>query len=91
MLTQSFGDISDEFANEGNFYYILMILQTLNYIFYIADTVTAVEFDETGEHLATGDRGGRIVVFKQSTDKIRSVSNIYSNYYLKFECFYSII
>eukprot|EP01035_Chromulina_nebulosa_P020979 gene20979-27187_t len=45
MLTQSFGDIGEEIANE-------------------ADTVTAVEFDECGEYLATGDRGGRIVVFK---------------------------
>lgn len=32
----------------------------------IADTVTAVEFDEDGSHLATGDRGGRVVLFKST-------------------------
>lgn len=29
-----------------------------------ADIVTVVQFNETGEYLATGDRGGRIVVFR---------------------------
>ena len=28
-----------------------------------ADIISAVEFDKTGEHLATGDRGGRVVLF----------------------------
>jgi serine/threonine-protein phosphatase 2A regulatory subunit B len=32
-----------------------------------ADILSAVEFDQTGRYLATGDRGGRIVVFE--TDK----------------------
>lgn len=31
----------------------------------IADIISAVEFDHTGEFLATGDRGGRIVLFEQ--------------------------
>lgn len=30
-----------------------------------ADIISAVEFDHTGEFLATGDRGGRIVLFEQ--------------------------
>mmetsp|Transcript_50687 Transcript_50687/g.162252 ORF Transcript_50687/g.162252 Transcript_50687/m.162252 type:complete len:495 (-) Transcript_50687:67-1551(-) len=29
-----------------------------------ADIISAVEFDSTGEHLATGDRGGRVVLFE---------------------------
>jgi len=29
------------------------------------DIVSAIEFDETGEFLAVGDRGGRVVVFEQ--------------------------
>lgn len=32
-----------------------------------ADILSAVEFDQTGRYLATGDRGGRIVIFE--TDK----------------------
>ncbi|KAK9865041.1 hypothetical protein WJX84_007852 [Apatococcus fuscideae] len=30
-----------------------------------ADIISAVEFDGTGQHLATGDRGGRVVVFER--------------------------
>jgi serine/threonine-protein phosphatase 2A regulatory subunit B len=30
-----------------------------------ADLLTAVRFDETGDFLATGDKGGRIVIFKR--------------------------
>jgi len=33
-----------------------------------ADILSAVEFDDTGEFLATGDKGGRIVLFKRGTD-----------------------
>lgn len=29
-----------------------------------ADILSAVEFDHDGKHLATGDRGGRVVVFE---------------------------
>ena len=28
-----------------------------------ADTLTAVEFDKSGDYLVTGDQGGRIVLF----------------------------
>ncbi|CAI7750479.1 unnamed protein product [Closterium sp. NIES-54] len=27
------------------------------------DIISAIEFDRSGEHLATGDRGGRVVLF----------------------------
>ena len=30
-----------------------------------ADIISAVEFDWDGRHLATGDRGGRVVLFEQ--------------------------
>jgi hypothetical protein len=38
-----------------------------------ADLLTTVEFDETGTYLATGDRGGRVVIFEKGDD-FRSVS-----------------
>jgi len=38
-----------------------------------ADILSAVEFDQTGRYLATGDRGGRIVIFE--TDKLPSSSS----------------
>jgi hypothetical protein len=40
-----------------------------------ADTLTAVEFDSSGEYLATGDQGGRVVLFSRvplSPGKVRS-------------------
>ncbi|XP_024519655.1 serine/threonine protein phosphatase 2A 55 kDa regulatory subunit B beta isoform isoform X3 [Selaginella moellendorffii] len=33
------------------------------------DIISAIEFDKTGDHLATGDRGGRVVLFDRSDDK----------------------
>lgn len=33
------------------------------------DVISAVEFDTTGEYLATGDRGGRVVLFKRDSSK----------------------
>ena len=36
---------------------------------YKADIVSSVEFDETGDYLAAGDKGGRIVIFERSDTK----------------------
>lgn len=33
------------------------------------DIISAIEFDKTGEHLATGDRGGRVVLFQRTEGK----------------------
>jgi len=33
------------------------------------DIVSAIEFNHTGEYIAAGDRGGRIVIFKQNENK----------------------
>ncbi|KAF5189195.1 Serine/threonine-protein phosphatase 2A regulatory subunit B [Thalictrum thalictroides] len=33
------------------------------------DIISAIEFDKTGEHLATGDRGGRVVLFERTDTK----------------------
>uniref|UniRef100_A0A2P2MMU1 Serine/threonine-protein phosphatase 2A 55 kDa regulatory subunit B n=1 Tax=Rhizophora mucronata TaxID=61149 RepID=A0A2P2MMU1_RHIMU len=33
------------------------------------DIISAIEFDETGDHLATGDRGGRVVLFERTDTK----------------------
>ena len=32
------------------------------------DIISAVEFDDTGKFLATGDRGGRVVLFERNED-----------------------
>ncbi|XP_059299618.1 serine/threonine protein phosphatase 2A 55 kDa regulatory subunit B beta isoform-like isoform X1 [Lycium ferocissimum] len=33
------------------------------------DIISAIEFDRTGDHLATGDRGGRVVLFERTDTK----------------------
>lgn len=30
------------------------------------DIISAIEFDKSGGHLATGDRGGRVVLFEKT-------------------------
>ncbi|KAJ3336305.1 protein phosphatase 2A regulatory subunit cdc55 [Gonapodya sp. JEL0774] len=37
--------------------------------FWSADIISAVEFDETGDYLATGDKGGRVVLFERNEGK----------------------
>jgi hypothetical protein len=44
----------------------------LRSIKFTADLLTAIEFDQDGEYLATGDRGGRVVIFEKGDD-IRQV------------------
>ena len=34
----------------------------------VADIISAVEFCHDGEYLATGDKGGRVVLFERNTD-----------------------
>jgi len=39
------------------------------------DIVSAVEFNDTGDYIATGDRGGRVVIFERCQDKDSSKSS----------------
>ena len=55
------------------------------------DIISAIEFDKSGDHLATGDRGGRVVLFERTDSKevkvqlARTRFYVYSvNCYLKF-------
>ena len=34
-----------------------------------SDYISAISFDNTGEYLAVGDRGGRVIIFKYQTLK----------------------
>lgn len=50
-----------------------------------ADIISTVEFNHSGELLATGDKGGRVVIFQQEQEnKIQSHSrgeyNVYSTF-----------
>lgn len=41
----------------------------------VADIISAVEFDHTGDYLATGDKGGRVVLFERN-ESVRRLRNI---------------
>lgn len=36
--------------------------------YFTADIISTVEFNHTGELLATGDKGGRVVIFQQQPE-----------------------
>ncbi|KAG6485705.1 hypothetical protein ZIOFF_054270 [Zingiber officinale] len=38
----------------------------LDVCFIAVDIISAIEFDKSGDHLATGDRGGRVVLFERT-------------------------
>lgn len=38
--------------------------------FFLADIISTVEFDQTGDYLATGDKGGRVVLFERNESVI---------------------
>lgn len=40
-----------------------------NHLLSPVDIISAIEFDKSGEHLATGDRGGRVVLFERTDGK----------------------
>lgn len=44
------------------------------------DTISAIEFDKSGDYLAVGDRGGRIVIFERKAD-----NDIVSDYYAQHD------
>ena len=43
-----------------------MVLFPVTIAFHLADIISTVEFDSTGNFLATGDRGGRVVLFERN-------------------------
>ena len=42
-----------------------------------ADIISTVEFNHDGEFLATGDKGGRVVIFQRDGTKMRVKLNMY--------------
>lgn len=40
----------------------------------VADIISTVEFDHTGNYLATGDKGGRVVLFERNETVRNSLS-----------------
>lgn len=47
-------------------------------VFFAADIISTVEFNHTGELLATGDKGGRVVIFQQEIEVQLQVCHLLS-------------
>lgn len=50
-------------VNKYNLFYFIFIV--VNVIHFVADLISCVEFNHDGELLATGDKGGRVVIFQR--------------------------
>ncbi|MBA0810561.1 hypothetical protein Gohar_002543 [Gossypium harknessii] len=46
--------------------FLIPLLASLHGAFFSVDIISAIEFNRTGDHLATGDRGGRVVLFERT-------------------------
>lgn len=49
------------------------------------DIISAIEFDKSGDHLATGDRGGRVVLFERTDAKDVSLIFAYASFF-NYKC-----
>lgn len=45
---------------------MLLFFASLTLLVVAVDIISAIEFDKSGNHLATGDRGGRVVLFERT-------------------------
>ena len=43
----------------------ILVLSTFFYVL-LADIISAIQFDKTGDFLASGDRAGRVVLFERN-------------------------
>ncbi|KAM3586001.1 protein phosphatase 2A regulatory subunit cdc55 [Umbelopsis sp. WA50703] len=58
-----------------------------------ADIISAVEFDQTGDYLATGDKGGRVVLFERNENKTSCEYKFYTEFQShepEFDCLKSL-
>lgn len=49
-------------------YLYLTLVSFLQFLLLTADIISTVEFNQSGELLATGDKGGRVVIFQQEQE-----------------------
>ena len=60
-FSQVKGNIENEDSHtEGD-----LLISSHVYVYSLADIISCVEFSHDGEYLATGDKGGRVVIFQR--------------------------
>lgn len=58
----------------------------------IVDVISAIEFDKSGDYLAVGDRGGRVVIFEKKAGKDVRITFLNILYLVQFcvFCFFVV-
>lgn len=68
-------------ASSAHFIYVLFSFS------FSVDIISAIEFDRTGDHLATGDRGGQVVLFERTDTRDVCLLTVFLFIFLKVSCF----
>lgn len=55
--------LSDQFAAV-----CLYVISNTKY-FHIVDVISAIDFEDSGDHLAVADQGGRLIIFEKTPGK----------------------
>jgi serine/threonine-protein phosphatase 2A regulatory subunit B len=81
-FSQCFGDKNENIeVADGKKNYILWVLFYINtFILDLADLISTVQFDSTGDFLASGDRAGRVVLFQRNYSKKSCEYKFYSEF-----------
>lgn len=58
--------VSRHTLSDGPFAPSSQTFRLISYYAIVADIISTVEFDSTGNYLATGDKGGRVVLFERN-------------------------
>lgn len=85
-FSQVKGSLDDEVA-EGKWFVVNKLLDAYSDSFVpcsTADIISCVEFSHDGEFLATGDKGGRVVVFQRDREPSKK-PNLDYNFYTTFQ------
>lgn len=65
-FSQCFGDKSENIEVADGKKCAIVCFSHRLYYFFVADLISTVQFDSTGDFLASGDRAGRVVLFQRN-------------------------
>lgn len=73
------GPVDDEVQEGRNHQHISLLIERVARLM-LADLISTIEFNEDGELLAVGDKGGRIVVFQREQQVRDALAEVTGNW-----------